>query len=509
MNLYQIIFPQYSHVKELRLNPITLSFSNDLKNLETPFLEDYFDKYLGLFRACHFFSIFFYGIFSVFNYLVFSTQTPKHILWFVTVTIIVPMFLAGFLLTFHGRYKKWWPVLNNFYVVTTGSGFLAVMLFTPPPLNASYYVGVIICLVFGYTFIRSRFMPATIAGWILFVLYVVVSIAIDTPHDVLMINLPFMLVVNVLGMLICYSLEISDRKAFFLRHLLGQEQEKVRCANEILEAQVKERTQKLSLSNQRLSEEIKERKELESRLVQAMKMEALGSLAGGIAHDFNNILHPIIGFTELSLLKMETETPISRNLTEILKAAMRAKELVSHILAFSRKSGHEKKTVLVQSLVREVLRLLRPSIPSNIEICTDLDETAGPVLANGIQIHQVLMNLCANAAQAMEETGGGLDIGLRESDIGPSPRQLDLDLEPGRYIELMIRDTGPGIDPVTIQRIFDPYFTTKPPGKGSGMGLSVAHGIIKEHKGDIRVESLLGRGTVFYVYIPRFQEEAG
>ncbi len=417
------------------------------------------------------------------------------------------MFLAGFLLTFHHSYKRLWQALNNVYVLVTGSGFLAVMLFTPPPLNTRYYVGVIICLVFGYTFIRSRFISATIVGWILFVLFVLVSILIDTPHDVLMVDLPFMMVVNVLGMLICYSLEISDRKEFFLRHLLRQEQEKVRCANEILEAQVKERTQKLSLSNERLSKEIKERKELESRLVQAMKMEALGSLAGGIAHDFNNILHPIIGFTELSLLKMETDTPISRNLKEVLKAAMRAKELVSHILAFSRKSGYEKETLLVQALVREVFRLLRPSIPSNIEIRTDLDETAGPVLANGIQVHQVLMNLCSNAAQAMEETGGILDIGLRELEIGPAPRHLDPGLEPGRYIELVIRDTGPGIDPVTIKRIFDPYFTTKPPGKGSGMGLSVAHGIIKEHKGDIRVESLPGKGAAFYVYIPCFREE--
>jgi len=241
---------------------------------------------------------------------------------------------------------------------------------------------------------------------------------------------------------------------------------------------------------------------LESQLRQAQKMEAIGSLAGGIAHDFNNILFAIIGFTELSMFAVPEGSKVQRNLREVLKAADRAQNMVQQILAFSRKTEKEKKPISVQSVLKEAVNMIRISLPSTIEIRLNIDADCGPVMADPIQIYEIVMNLGTNAYHAMSERGGVLGITLRQEEIGSDDSKYDLNLHPGQYLKLIVEDTGHGIDANIMEKIFDPYFTTKGVGKGTGMGLSVVHGIVMDHGGDIRVYSEPGKGTAFHIYLP-------
>ena len=242
---------------------------------------------------------------------------------------------------------------------------------------------------------------------------------------------------------------------------------------------------------------------LENQLRQAQKMESIGTLAGGIAHDFNNILSPIIGFTEMTAVELPPGSQARANLEEVLRAAQRAKEMVRHILTFSRQDTQEMKAMKLQPVVQESMKLLRSSLPSTIDIQEQLDEETGSVMGDSTQIHQLVVNLCTNAYQAMREKGGRLNVSLTEIDVSASIPTPGQDLPPGRCVCLSVADTGHGIDQTIIDRIFEPYFTTKGPAEGTGMGLSMVHGIVKRHQGHITVDSTLGEGTTFRVYIPQ------
>lgn len=242
-----------------------------------------------------------------------------------------------------------------------------------------------------------------------------------------------------------------------------------------------------------------EKKKLEKQLQHAQKMEAIGTLAGGIAHDFNNILGAILGYTELAVDDVSMNSPARKNLELVLKASHRAKELVKQILTFSRKDEENRMPLLLAEIVRESLKLLRASLPATIDIRSSIGENLNPILANPTQIRQVLMNLCTNAAYAMREKGGILEISLEE--IEPDAGFLaGKDLDPGLYQLLSVSDTGHGIPAEIIQRIFEPYFTTKKTGEGSGIGLAVVHGIVKSHGGEITAISEPGKGSTFNVY---------
>jgi len=247
--------------------------------------------------------------------------------------------------------------------------------------------------------------------------------------------------------------------------------------------------------------DITEKKQLERELVQAQKMEAVGTLAGGIAHDFNNILSSIFGFTELAQLKTE-DPALKEDLDQVMQAAVRARDLVQQILAFSRKSDQDKAPLKVALQVKEALKLLRASIPTTIDIQHNIVSQA-KVMANPTQIHQIIMNLCTNAYHAMEAEGGTLFVSLLDAE-GPPPAD-DTGagrLPPGEYVVLEVRDTGVGMDELTMARIFDPYFTTKEQGRGTGMGLAVVHGIVNSMNGVIAVDSEPGKGTVFTIHLP-------
>jgi PAS domain S-box-containing protein len=246
----------------------------------------------------------------------------------------------------------------------------------------------------------------------------------------------------------------------------------------------------------------KERRKLEARLLQAQKMESIGNLAGGIAHDFNNILSAILGFTELARDSTSSNPQLQEDLGEIYSAGLRAKELVQQIVAFSRNKEQTFYPLSVPEIVKEALGLLRSTFPASIEMTVDIDENVRPVLADPTQLHQIIMNLCTNASQAMDDKGGFLTIKLSETTLSSELLAELPSLIPGTYAQLYIEDTGTGIDPEILDSIFDPYFTTKNLGDGTGLGLAVTYGIVREMAGDILVESELGKGSIFTVFLP-------
>ncbi len=246
---------------------------------------------------------------------------------------------------------------------------------------------------------------------------------------------------------------------------------------------------------------------MEARLLQAQKMEAIGTLAGGIAHDFNNILSGIFGFSQLAKNHIHDPERAVSDIDNVLKGAKKATELVQQILTVSRKSPHHIQPLSIFLVIKESLKLLRASIPSTIRIKEDILSRA-TVMADPTKIHQVIMNLCTNAYHAMADSGGELTVTLKDVETGPEKRVAEADIPPGRYVRLEVRDTGHGIKPDILKKIFEPYFTTKDPGKGTGLGLAVVFGIVRESNGHIHVSSVPEEGTVFHVFLPIVEKTA-
>jgi len=246
-----------------------------------------------------------------------------------------------------------------------------------------------------------------------------------------------------------------------------------------------------------------ENKKIESQLLHAQKMEAIGTLAGGIAHDFNNILSVIIGNTEILSFGEDIDPSVRNGLDQILAASQRAKQLVSQILAISRNGKQEKILINLKPIIKETLEFLRASLPTLIQLRHRLEPDAGTIMAEPSQMQQVLMNLCVNAGHAMEKDGGVLQIDLSNAALTQEDTRFDPKVEPGDFVKLTVSDTGHGMEPPVLQRIFDPYFTTKELGKGTGLGLTAVHGIVTSHGGMIRVDSEVGKGTTFTIFLPR------
>ena len=246
---------------------------------------------------------------------------------------------------------------------------------------------------------------------------------------------------------------------------------------------------------------------LESQLRQAQQMEAIGTLAGGIAHDFNNILSPIIAYSEIAMMDLAPDNTIRQYLHHISKAAERARDLVKQILTFARKREKEKISLKISHIAEEAVRFLKSTIPSTIKIEYNCMTKHDTVIADPTQMNQIVMNLCTNAAYAMREKGGILGIALNDVYLGTGDTPRINDLAPGHYLRLSVKDTGSGISPKIMDKIFEPYFTTKGVGEGTGLGLAVVHGIVKDHSGDITIDSEVGKGTTFHVFMPVVEVE--
>lgn len=245
-----------------------------------------------------------------------------------------------------------------------------------------------------------------------------------------------------------------------------------------------------------------ERRSLEQQLRQSLKIQSIGTLAGGIAHDFNNILTAILGYTEMAKFESKQEPALHEDLSQVIKAGNRAKELVQQILVFSRQSETERISLQPGKVVKEAIKMLRPSLPSTIVISQSFCQPMGSILADPTQLHQIIMNICTNAYHAMEDTGGKLDISLKETILNNEDIGYKHNIEAGVFVQISIADTGHGIAKEIIDKIFDPYFTTKETGKGTGMGLSIVHGIVLSYGGFVTLDSEPGKGTTVHVFLP-------
>ncbi|NOR10591.1 MAG: PAS domain S-box protein [Desulfovibrionaceae bacterium] len=250
-----------------------------------------------------------------------------------------------------------------------------------------------------------------------------------------------------------------------------------------------------------LVQNITEQKNIEKQLQQAQKMEAIGTLAGGIAHDFNNILSVIIGFAEMAKIQIEAGEKPLEDLNQISTAGKRAAKLVEQILAFSRQTDHQSKPLYPHLIIKESMKMLRSSLPTTVSLQEEIDSQCGAIMADSTNIHQIVMNLCTNALHALENEKGRISIKLCREEVQAADIN-ESDVSPGEFIVLSVTDSGVGIDKAILDQIFDPYFTTKEKGKGTGLGLAVIYGIVKDYKGFIRVESILNEGTTFHVYFP-------
>jgi PAS domain S-box-containing protein len=306
------------------------------------------------------------------------------------------------------------------------------------------------------------------------------------------------------------KVKMEQRKHLYFRHLLASGE--IRDV-EVYSGPIKVHGRELlysivhDITARKKAEE--EKAALESQLLHAQKMETIGTLSGGIAHDFNNLLGIILGNAELAMDDLPEWHPAKSNFNEIRTASLRARDVVKQLLSFSRKSDPKQRPVKLVQIVEDALKFLRSSTPTSIEIHQHIpNDTDDTILADSTQINQVLINLFTNAAHAMEDTGGVISIGIENIDLDQSSATVYPDLPPNRYVRLTVRDTGTGIDHEIKDRIFDPYFTTKEVGKGTGIGLSVVHGIVKSHNGAISVDSKFGEGTTFSILFPIAEEEA-
>ncbi|MBT3256065.1 MAG: response regulator [Deltaproteobacteria bacterium] len=494
----------------IQLNSVTLAFKGDCRYLEQDFLDQYIENNLRHTRFALFLGAIF---FAVFGYLdVKLAPEQKEILWVIRYGVICPSVLGGVLFSYSKAFKRCMQGCLMVLTIVAGSSITAMIALTQPPASFSYYAGIILVFMMSYGFIKARFIWATVAGWVNVAVYETVAIwVIQTPGPVLLNNNFFFIGANIIGMFVCYSIESYTRKNFYMARRLESEQQNVIRLNQDLEQRVQERTAEIGQTNQKLEEEIdahnREKKQkgiLKEQLNQAQKMEAIGTLAGGIAHDFNNILSAIIGYSELAQSNVPEGSRTYENLEKVLTSSARARDLVKQILTFSRhEQGQSKKPLLLSSIVKEIQKLLRATLPATIEIRHSLPEDIGHITGSPDQIHRLLMNLCTNAAQAMAENGGILEIGL-DRLVLTEPEAISNDnLDPGQYVKLTVKDSGHGMDEATAKRIFEPYFTTKAKEKGTGLGLSIVHGIVRSHNAYIDVQSKPEKGTVFQIFFPR------
>jgi signal transduction histidine kinase len=270
-------------------------------------------------------------------------------------------------------------------------------------------------------------------------------------------------------------------------------------------------TIEMALYKRRMMKKVKEAEEEKKRLMayleKAHRLESLGTLAGGIAHNFNNILSIILGFTELAMSDLPEDSPVYSNLENVLQGCFRARDAVKQIMLFSNPVSGKMGLVRIGLIVEESLKFLRSYMPENIEIRQNIAREPGAIMGDAAQIHQVFINLCTNAVNAMKEKGGLLEVTLEPVELEKTTAGYLHDLKPGNYTRLTVADTGCGMTPGTMERVFEPYFTTMGIGEGSGMGLAVVHGIVKNHGGAVTVQSEPGKGSTFQVYLPLSEAE--
>ena len=485
----------------LNLNRFTLTFAGKDQPMENRFLTQYCLRNLRFLRICLYFSILAFGSLGFLDAILFGPYT--NTLWLIRYSLVLPLFLGTVYLT----YTRFYPIIWQYchFVLTLAAGFstLTMILITPAPQNLLYFHVIAVILFFNYALIRTRFIIATVAGGIISTAYIVGMFVSHQPAlDNQLTNSYFLTIMVISGMFISYAIEKSERKNYYFAYKLNQQKKQLDQSNHNLAQRIQQRTEQLERQIEERKQAEKARRILEGRLRQSQKMDAIGTLAGGIAHDFNNILTAMIGYTELIRDTPPLKDARTRqNIDEVLKAGDRAKSLIRQILTFSRQDEQTVSPVQIGLIVKEVSKLIRATLPATIRIRRHICSDA-LVMTDPTQIHQIVMNLCTNAAHAMGPHRGELDISLADVNIDSNFAQHHPPLTPGPHICLSVSDTGSGIAPKYLDRIFEPFFSTKKQREGTGLGLSVVHGIVKQNQGAIYVTSEPGQGATFNIYLP-------
>ena len=487
---------------EMNLNPVTLKFQDWI---EKDFLKDYCKNSLGLVRISLLAGIILYSLFGFLD--VRLVPEKKTVLWFIRFAVVLPCLTAVILLTYWSKFQSIFQISVAAAMAIAGVAINIMIALISPPVSFTYYVGLILVFIWGYSFTRVRFIWATAAGWLIVISYEIIAVYVkQTPQDILLTNNFFFISANVIGMCVCYSIEYYARANFYINYLLEKEREKISQANRRLEEIVKNRTIELTDTNKNLRQEIderhrleKKRTELETQLQRAQKLEAIGTLAGGVAHDFNNLLMGIQGNTSVVLSRLDPDDPNYQKLVTAQSYVKKSSELANQLLGFARGGAYELKATDLNQLIEKVSKMFGRT-KKEIVIFTHFKEGLLSVNVDRRQIEQVLLNLFINAAQAMPK-GGRLYV--QTDNVQLDKKFLEAHhLEPGMYVKVSVADTGIGIDPENIERVFDPFYTTKERGRGTGLGLASAYGIVKSHGGFIDVQSEVNKGSTFSFYIP-------
>ncbi len=500
----------------ITVNPLSLSFRGDLKHLEKPFHQQYFQANLAHVRLCHWITILFYGLTGILEG--FVVPEGKSVLWAIRYGVVIPLFLMGYCFTYTPYYKKSWYAVSVIYILVTGGGFITMIALGPKPAVYSYYVGIIICLFFGYTFIRERFIYASAAGLFLLIAYLWTSVwIIETPVKILLHNTMYIFIATFLGMMICYFIEYSARRDFVLVHLYREEREKVAAVNRELEKRVEARTLDLTKTNLRLKREIeahqkaeKQKIELELSLQRAQKMESLGTLAGGVAHDLNNILTGVVSYPDLLLTEVSEDSPFKEALLVIKKSGEKAAAIVQDLLTLARRGVAISSVVNLNTIIQEYLNSPEfyklKSYHPRVDVRIDLENQLPNIMGSAVHLSKTFMNLISNAAESMPD-GGVIRISSKNTLVR-RPISGYRNCKPGNYNLITVSDTGVGISSDEMTRIFEPFYTKKVMGRsGTGLGMAVVWGTVHDHNGYIDIKSTPGKGSTFLLYFPSTDQQ--
>ncbi len=497
------------------LNPLTLAFSGPHSHLEAAFQCEYAQKSLINVRITLILGAVLYGGFGILDSLLLPSH--KHIIWLIRYALVCPALLATVLFSYRNIFPALMQPLLACLFFFTGAGIVGMVLVAPSPFNDTYYAGIILVMILGYTFIRIRFIWAGVAGSALLLLYEVCAFGWTDISVPMLINNSFFIVsANFAGMAASYGFEYYARRDFYLVKLLSDEQQKVTLANQLLETRVQERTAELQRANLELEKEIterrhseKERLQLQDQLKRAEKMETIGKLASGVAHDLNNILSGIVSYPEMLLLELADDHPLRQPIEIIQKSGMNAAAVVQDLLSLSRQAVTVKKVFSLNALVKDFLQspeyVHALSIHSHVRVSVQLDEDDLNVRGSSVNLLKTLMNLVNNAMEACMVAGSVV--------IGTCCKYMDQPLNgyeripEGEYVVLSVSDSGTGIAEEDLQKIFEPFFSKKKLGRsGTGLGMTLVCSTVRDHEGFIDVKSSEGNGTVFELYLPATRE---
>ena len=494
--------------EKIKLSLFPLSFSGDF---EDAFQGYYFHDALRHIRIALVVGLFFYVIFGLLD--AWLVPDAKHKLWFIRYAVILPYVSTIFLFSFSRHFKKFGQLATASSVLIAGLGIIAMIVIAPYPASYSYYAGLLLVFIYGYSFLKLRFAWASTTMWVIVIAYEIAAIWLSsTPLATLINNNFFFLSGNILGMFACYSIEYYSRRDFMQAHLLKAERKKVSAINQELELRVQERTAQLLNANQELTQEIAERKQaekerryLEDQLRKSQKMEAIGTLAGGVAHDLNNILSGLVSYPELLLMDLPDDSRLRKPLVTILESGQKAAAIVQDLLTLARRGVSVTEVMNLNQLIERYLispenQKILADHP-NLSVQTRLHQDLFNIMGSPVHLSKTIMNLVSNAAEAMPD-GGDILVATANCYLDKSIKGFEA-VEEGDYVTLTVSDTGIGISSQDIERIFEPFYTKKTMGRsGTGLGMAVVWGTVKDHNGYIDVKSELGKGSTFTLYFP-------